>query len=373
MICEKERCTGCGMCTAVCPKQCITLQQNEFGSLKYHVDEERCIHCGKCEKMCPQNSQGNGCPPRKCYAAWAADPSERASSSSGGIASALYRRILREGGAAVGACYVDGEFRLKLTEKEEDIRLFKGSKYVNCHSKDIYAPVKEKIAEGKPVLFIGTPCQVAAIKQVIGDSGLLYTVDLICHGTPPQSYFAEHFKAMKENMVAADFRDGGVYRLRIDCSEGNAYRIDGGLDEYYLAFINGITFNDCCYVCRYAKLERVSDITIGDFWGIDEAVGRREKVDRISLLLCNTEQGEKLLRNASDICLIERDIAEALPKNEQLTRPFKRGADREKFESCYPKFGFDRSIHKLKIEKTRKKNRILTQMLQLKRKLNRSK
>lgn len=370
MICEIKKCTGCGLCTAVCPKSCITLEKNEYGSFKYRVDEEKCIHCGKCHKMCPQNSQDSGHEPIRCYAGWATESSERATSSSGGIAAAMYRQILKNGGAVVGAYYENGEFRLKLTENEEDIDRFKGSKYVNCTSKNIFKSVKEKIESGKTVLFIGTPCQVASIKSYIGESKLLYTVDLICHGTPPQTYFEEHFKASEKGITAVNFRENGtIFRFRMDDADGNAYRIDGGTDEYYLSFINGITFSDCCYECRYANTERISDITIGDFWGIDEAIKSKEKVDRVSLVLCNTLHGKQLLDGMPDIQLIERDMSEALPNNEQLTRPFRRSKDRIKFEKLYPKYGFDKTIHRLEIERSRKRNIYLTRLSNIKKKL----
>lgn len=369
MICEIKKCTGCGLCIAVCPKSCITLEKNEYGTLKYRVDEEKCIHCGKCHKMCPQNSQNSGHEPIRCYAGWATEPSERVTSSSGGIAAAMYRRILNNGGAVVGACFVNGEFRLKLTENEEDIDRFKGSKYVNCTSKNIFKSVKEKIESGKTVLFIGTPCQVASIKSYIGESKLLYAVDLICHGAPPQTYFVEHFGTNKSNIVNVNFRLNGLYRLSIIDKYGHQKIFDGGTDEYYLSFISGITFSDCCYECRYAKSQRISDITIGDFWGIDEAIKSKEKVDRVSLVLCNTLHGKQLLDGIPDIQLIERDMSEALPNNEQLTRPFRRSKDRIKFEKLYPKYGFDKTIHRLEIEKSRKRNILLTRLSNIKKKV----
>ena len=369
MICEIKKCTGCGLCTVVCPESCISLEKNEYGSFKYYVDEDACIHCDKCKKACPQNSCDNGNVPINCYAGWAKESSERDTSSSGGIAAALYRHVLKHGGAIVGACYENGEFCLKLTENEEDIESFKGSKYVKCTSKRIFKEVKEKIEYGKTVLYIGTPCQVDSIKSYIGESKQLYTVDLICHGAPPQTYFEEHFGTTKNDIVNANFRSNGLYRLCIVDKYGNQKNFDGGTDEYYLSFINGITFGDCCYECQYAKTERVSDITIGDFWGIDEALKRKEKVDRVSLVLCNTLHGKKLLEEMSNIQLIERDVSEALPNNEQLIRPVRRKKDRIKFEKLYPQYGFDKTIHRLKIEKTRKKNILLTKLSNIKKKL----
>lgn len=366
MICEKNRCTGCGLCTAICPQKCITLQKNEYGSFKYHIDQEKCIHCKKCERMCPQNS-----PPLssniKCYAGWAIDPKERQTSSSGGVAAALYRYILSMGGAVVGACYENGEFSLKLTQNEEDIEKFKGSKYVNCTSLHIYEQVKQTINQDVPVLFVGTPCQVAAIKAYIGSSELLITVDLVCHGTPPQYVFEEHFKAKDKGIVSVNFRDGGIYKLNIEKENGEQFVIDSGTDEYYLSFINGITFSDCCYECQYARKERCSDITIGDFRGLEKSV--YEGIERPSVIISNTLQGDRLLSAATNIKLIERDISEALSKNEQLSNPFVRSDDRKKYEKLYPVYGFDKTIHKLSLEKIRKRNKLLTKLSEIKNKV----
>lgn len=368
MICDKKHCTGCGMCTAVCPTQCITLEKNEYGSLKYQVDEKKCIRCGKCERMCPQNSSVVQSV-RKCYGGWAEELKERQTSASGGIAAALYRQMLSKGGAIVGACYENDEFRLKLTQDETEIEKFKGSKYVNCNSQHIYQEVKQKINQCIPVLFIGTPCQVAAIKSYIGASDLLYTVDLICHGTPPQSIFEEHFKINEKGIVSVNFRDGGLYKLSMKDMTGRQTVVDSAIDEYYLAFINGIIFSDCCYECQYASSKRCSDITIGDFRGIDEKIGQSEGVKRVSLVLSNTERGEKMLLSTPSIRLVERDLSEALPHNEQLSHPKKRTNDRFSFEKLYPKYGFSKTIHKLNIEKIRQKNKILTTLSKIKKKL----
>lgn len=360
-----KHCTGCGLCVAICPKHCISLKENEYGSLKYQIDEQKCVHCGKCEKMCPQNSfQVNSV--NKCYAGWAREKKERETSSSGGIAAVLYRKMLSMGGVIVGACYEDGRFQLKLADNETELDKFKGSKYVNCISQHIYEPVKQKINLGIPVLFIGTPCQVAAIKSYIGKSDILYTVDLICHGTPPQTLFEEHFNAHEKKIVSVNFRDGGIYKINMENAGGSRLIIDSGTDEYYLGFIRGVTFSDCCYNCQYAKAKRVSDITIGDFRGLDPEIHKDVGVERISVILSNTDLGEKLLSNTSEISLVERDLQEALSRNEQLKKPIQKSDDRELFEKLYPIYGFDKTIHKLKIEKIRRRNLILTKLSNLK-------
>lgn len=372
MICNKSRCTGCGLCVSICPTQCITLKPDEHGALKYSVDYKVCTSCGKCRKYCPSNRDCDFNPVISCYAGWAIDEDERISSSSGGIAALLYRKVLAAGGEIVGACFEGGRFFLKLSDSEEDIALFKGSKYVHCDGQNVYTKVQEKIKSGKPVLFVGTPCQVAAIKRLVGNTPLLYTVDLICHGTPPQQYFREHFKPEKNRIRSINFRDKGIiYRMKLETMSQKIRIINGGLDEYYLSFINGIIFNDCCYQCQYARTERVSDITIGDFWGIDPDFLKQEKVNKVSLVLANTPRGEDLLHSTPGLRLKARSLEEALPHNEQLLKPFSRSTDRIKFEQIYQRYGFDKTIHKLGIERVRRKNIVMTFLSGLARKIRR--
>lgn len=365
LICDKLNCTGCGVCAAVCPQQCITLRPDRLQQIMPEISPLRCVKCGLCTKTCPANRELQSTASPRCYAAWVKDKKERASSSSGGIASALYRQFISTGNAVVGACFEGGTFHLKLTSDQEEISAFRGSKYVHCYSDKIYSEVKSRLDRGQPVLFVGTPCQVAAIKQYTHQNNLLYTIDLICHGTPPQKYFFEHFSSRVKTISSVKFREGHEYEITLN-KDKKSRTFPAGLDEYYLGFISGAIFRDSCYRCKYANLNRVSDITIGDFWGIDPAFLREFDTDKVSVVLVNTPRGEQLLKLTGGITMIPRDLSEATAKNEQLRNAFPISQDRIDFMRHYPLYGFDRAMHKLSIEKKRKKNIILARLLQVK-------
>ncbi|MHC1714446.1 MAG: Coenzyme F420 hydrogenase/dehydrogenase, beta subunit C-terminal domain [Acidaminococcaceae bacterium] len=366
VICKTENCTGCGLCAAVCPKQCITLVPNEYGSLKYTVNGNKCISCGKCIRSCHIVNDVETNKSFNCFAAYSLNKEDFETSSSGGVAAQLYETILNSGGVIVGACFENEKFVLKFSNNREDIAKFKGSKYVWCETNNIYREVQAAISSEKTVCFIGTPCQVAAIKQYIGDTPLLLTVDLICHGTPPQKVLFEHIEEFCRkdgnkdvHIKSISFRDDGIWRLNTTLENGFSKKSYGGTDEYFMAFLRGISYNNNCYNCKYANINRVSDLTIGDFWGLDPNVLKSEGIERASLVLVNTKHGSETLHRTANLKLIPRELEEALPNNAQLTKPSQKSSNRYRYEKYYPVRGFDKTIHALDIEKERRKNKII--------------
>lgn len=105
-------------------------------------------------------------------------------SSSGGVASAIIKQFVKNGGYVAACLFDKGEFVFQLTNDLNETEMFAGSKYVKSNPVNIYGTVEEKLNAGERVLFIGLPCQVAAVKKSTGNPGNLYTIDLICHGTP---------------------------------------------------------------------------------------------------------------------------------------------------------------------------------------------
>lgn len=201
-ICPSEKCSGCGACEQVCPKNCISKVEKGDGSFYMAVDRDICIGCKKCEKVCPQLSIPQLDFPKSAYAAWAADGSIRAEGASGGVMSALYQYALDENMPFVGA-YMDENFEVhfRVGKSRNDITEFKNSKYTFSHMDDIYKDIVSLLRSGQSVLFAGLPCQVAALKNYVGMfkcSGNLVTADIVCHGTPPDSYLKSHVKHIEE-------------------------------------------------------------------------------------------------------------------------------------------------------------------------------
>lgn len=333
IICEGKKCTGCAACMNICPKSCITMEYNERFELVPEIDEQKCIECGACQRICPSNIETDKHTPENCYACYA--PEEMSTSSSGGIAAELAKKIVADGGCVFGAIYENGTVHHSLIDSKADLRKLKGSKYVQSYINDCYKRVKEEINRRK-VLFVGTPCQVAAVRKVVGEAQNLYCVDLICHGGTSHKYLDEVLTSDKEGILS--FRKNGDFAVRLNDRELKHS------SEYLLAFMRGMSYRESCYACVYANLERVGDITLGDFWGIKNFPNENEGV---SVVLVNTEKGKDMFKAIqADLYFEERQLEEALPDNPQLSRPSTPHKHRQVFLDAVGKVGFVKAVHK---------------------------
>lgn len=312
-VCSNKKCNGCMVCVDFCPKGCIHVKDNvEY--LEAEIDERYCINCNLCEQICPNVNQVEKRKPIAWKQGWTKDKT-RILSSSGGIALSLIRRFILDGGYVASCCYKQEKFIFDITNDFEISKQFAGSKYVKSNPIGIYNKIK-KIVKDNKVLFIGLPCQVAALKNVV-KSDNLYTVDLICHGTPSHKLFEKYIleKKYKLNTIKeVKFRTNEDMGLCINGKKINHNRV---IDEYLCAFLEAIDYTENCYMCQYASLERVSDITLGDSWGTEYI---EEKKNGISLVLVQTEKGQQLLEKC-DLTLQNVDLDRAIQNNHQLSHP----------------------------------------------------
>jgi len=321
-VCRINQCTGCMACLEVCSKGAITIKDQ----LKYfnaEINSDKCIDCGACHKICQNNKQIDAAEPIKWYQGWSKSEAQRIVSSSGGFATELANYFIENGGIVCSCIFKDGIFSFDFAESKEDVAKFVGSKYVKSNPQGIYKKIYRLLSKGRKVLFIGLPCQVAAVKSFVGDkfSNSLYLVDLICHGSPSPKHikkFLEEAGYRLEDLNSIGFRKKDVFRVMANVQYVDA---PGVYDCYSLAFLNGINYTENCYSCKYAKKERVSDITIGDSWGSDLTVEEQRK--GISLALCQTEKGQEMLEK-SKVVLFPVDIEKAISNNHQLERPSKK-------------------------------------------------
>lgn len=337
-ICKQDQCTGCFACVNICPKHCITMVEDEYGFVYPQIDEERCIHCEACKRVCLNHREISYHGTLHTYAAWARSPEDRQSSSSGGIASVFAQWVLDQGGVVFGAVWDDNNevCHACITKKRELGRL-KGSKYVHSYINDTFTQCKRYLLKGNVVLFIGTPCQIEGLKGFLGYKEFtnLYLVDIVCHGVPSHKMLQQHLQRIlgKDGNKAYQilFRVNNQYKFIVRDSLKEIYRMKLSYDEYIRPFLEGAICRPNCYTCKFARPERVSDITLGDFWGIDKKLFEAEEGKGISCVLIHTEKGQQLLEQVKDkLELTERSTDEAVKGNSQLKSPVYRNEKREK-------------------------------------------
>lgn len=348
-LCDSVMCTSCGACIDACPKGCISYKENKFGFLYPEINREICVDCGACQSACHVLNNVRGNFPEKAYAVWSSDPEDRKSSTSGGAASVFYNTVLEDGGICFGALFDEKlDVVIKGYKDSANVLKFKNSKYVHSDMGDSYKEIKSLLLDNNRVIFIGLPCQVAALRTYLKrDYDKLLLVDLICHGTPPIRHLKEHIEAIESarhrNTEYILFREDNAFCFTMADSKSCFYRKHKELDLYLLSFFSGLNYYESCYDCRYACNERVSDITIGDFWGLGlEIPFNHPYSGAISLVLTNTEKGKAFFETAKcKLFCEERTVEEALKGNAQLNRPTPRNKDRDRFDEEYAHKGFE--------------------------------
>lgn len=382
-ICEYNKCTGCSACANICNKGCISMIEDEFGEKHPKIDTEKCVECGLCIKVCPNNNVINFNYPQTCYAAWRTNKSKRSLSASGGIAAVFSEYIIeKKHGIVFGADYDDSLAPIiTYTDSIEGAERFKGSKYVQSEiSSDLFKNVKTFLKQGLDVLYIGTPCQVAGLLSYLQKTyEKLITIDLICHGVSPSSYLRDEISYIckKNNIELSEisnirFRGNDSteipkWQKLLGKGESNNFALtlwksvngkqqrlfrQSKNENYYLAgFLQGVSLRENCYGCSYARPDRVSDITIGDFIGL----GRTEplpvkKEGHVSSITINTPKGrhffDDIANSEYDLIFIEREYSERLEYRPSLMEPFHRHKLNHKFRELYKHRGYIYAIHK---------------------------
>ena len=328
-VCLENKCAGCMACLEICPKHAITIQK-DITKMNAAIDESLCTNCGLCHKVCQSNNPAEFRYPESWWQGWAKDPEIRNASSSGGIATAIEHMFVSSGGIVCSCAFENGEFGFRFASCVEEVKLFSGSKYVKSNPVGIYKRIKELLSEGNRVLFVGLPCQVSAVHNFVGKrlSENLYTIDLICHGSPlPEvlEMFLKQYDLSLDDLDQIGFRTKTAFQVN---DKRKYFSTKGTKDSYTISFLNAISYTENCYTCKYATTERVSDITLGDSWGSELEETMQNK--GISLILCQTEKGKELIQN-SNLQLIDVNLERAKAYNHQLVAPAKQPSERLAF------------------------------------------
>lgn len=346
-LCDRFICTECMSCQSICPKDAISVValQDQAG-IQLVVDECLCNGCGLCKSSCPLQTACSANASVATLAAWSTDPNDQEKSSSGGVATALSRKIVRSGGVVYGSAVIEKRNGMCRVTDLDSLELLRGSKYVQSDTGNTYVNCKKDLMSGKKVLFISTPCKVAGLRAYLKkDFENLVTVDLICHGVAPQEYLVKHIdESIKQGTwTSYSFRGKNNFMLTVYRDDEEVYKRRSSRDEYFCAYLESMIFIDACYSCRFAKQERVGDLTLGDFWGLDKGSLKLKCPRRASLVLVNTPKGESVIESMADeLAVEERDYLEANNESQgNLLKPSSRHKESGKFISYYRSLGFN--------------------------------
>ena len=314
-LAEKEYCTGCTACASVCPKGCITMLPDENGFLSPVVEAEKCVGCGLCEKSCPVMtplSTTAVCP--RAYAAYSKDETIRLESSSGGVFTEIAKTVLKDGGAVFGAAYNERfEVVHICVETEHDLAGLRGAKYAQSDLRGVFDQVKDRLDRGQRVLFSGTPCQVGGLISYLRKPyENLLTVDFVCHSVPSpmawQAYVT--YRAQQDNKgnppesINLRSKETGwsyyQYSNLFKYANCKKHVVRSGESLYMKLFVGGYINRESCTNCRFKGYKRVSDLTIGDFWGIWDIAPEMDDNKGTSVVLVQSDRGAEVMDSLQD-------------------------------------------------------------------------
>lgn len=351
----KTDCCGCTACESVCPHRAIRMVPDTFGFLYPEVDDSLCVDCGLCEKVCAFHGDYDrslNLVKPLAYAAKHKNPEEIAASQSGAAFVALSDFILSQGGVVYGAGYT-GHFRVvhKKAETRAERDEFRGSKYVQSDMNTVFGQVREDLNNGLLVLFSGTPCQTAGLSSFVGKrlQDRLFLMDIVCHGVPGPFIWRDYLDYLeaKEGMriTAVNFRDKKRFGWR---SHVESFLFANTCTNTYTnTFYTHIMLRRSCGECPYTNTHRPSDITVADFWGIENTSAADLGADNkgCSLILVNTDKGENWFEQVKGNMEYK-----AIPLEDclqpQLCHPSILHPERIAFEKDYARLGFERTLKK---------------------------
>jgi coenzyme F420-reducing hydrogenase beta subunit len=341
-----QECCGCAACVAVCPQSCIAMTASREGFLYPEVDPTHCTGCGLCVESCPWMNQpriANAFSPPRVYAAWHLNDETRRLSSSGGVFTAIADAILQQGGGVAGAALdTDMVCRHVLVEDSKNLDRLRGSKYVQSEmAPELFSRIGYELSQKRHLLFTGTPCQVAALRNYLGqDDENLLCCDLVCKGVPSPAWLRKHLaESRKRSMpvISILFRDKtkgwkrpGVRKIYSDRSSS----LKGmHADPYMASFHKNLCLRSSCYECKYTSIQRQGDITLADYWRVATKYPEYDREDKgTSLLLINSNKGRTWLDHfRATLFLGEGDLLHAMSGNPMLNRPATRPPERDTF------------------------------------------
>ncbi len=356
---DLRQCCSCRACEHACPRQCIAMVQKN-GFFYPVIDEEKCIKCGLCTQVCQFSGK---CMELKkealdVFAGWSKKSEQVEQSTSGGIFPVLAEHVIGQGGYVFGAGFDDQlVVKMQAISDKKDIVIMQGSKYVRSDTNTTYKQVKELLVKGERVLYSGTPCQIAGLKSYLKkDYEKLICVDLICHGVPTELLFEKYKEYIERTnnskIISFKFRSKkkGVMSSEycIELNNGKEIREALNKNQYSLTYNSLIAHMPSCNSCPYTSLQRVSDITIGDFWGIEKVDPNAVNPRGTSLIFVNSDKGQRIIaavkselelfdEKGEDAQRFNPPLRHSTPKH-PMSEKFMRELAEKPFELVYKKY-----------------------------------
>ena len=363
LVTEKSKCCGCGVCKSVCPKKAIEMKEDEYGFVFPVIDYEKCIECGACIKNCQYHCKVKKNNNIENYAA-AITAEDIFNSSSGGVFFALANLFIELGDVVVGvATQKENDLHVPrhvVVKNKQDLYSLQGSKYSQSDTNTIYEQTRELLINGTKVLFSGTPCQIAGLQTYLNcEYSNLYTVDIICHGIPSVKMYNEYLKCYaskkKGEILDFKFRDkqhgwGVNMCAHIKKRNGKVAKkiIPLEMSSYYSLFLKGDIIRNSCLQCQFASVNRVGDITLGDYWGITKEHPEffEQKIFEfnkgVSCVLINSSKGKEIFDIIKDIIVFQStEISRVAKHNKQLRGPIQTSKSRQKNLELFRDYGYN--------------------------------
>lgn len=367
-------CMGCHGCANICIENCISMEMDKEGFLYPKVDYDSCINCNQCIEACPIINKKIVDNDPLAYACMNKNEEIRLESSSGGIFTLVAEHVIDKGGVIFGACF-DNRFELEhnYVKTKEELSKLRGSKYLQSKLGNSYNEVKEFLDLGQIVLFTGTPCQIAGLKSFLGDEiyDNLVTIDIICHGVPSPEVWRKYveFREKKSNSqaqrIAFRQKNEGWKRFSVSFSFKNNTEYFKILSEdlYMKAFLKDVCLRPSCYDCEFKTLNRQSDITLADFWGIENVLPEMDDDKGTSLIFVNSEIGQDIFNSISiNMIFKEVNINEAAKYNSAAIKSVPKNPNRDNFFNYLDNLEFDELVKRYCTDKlvTRTKQKVKT-------------
>lgn len=312
---DKSKCTGCTACYNICPQKCICMFDDEEGFKYPKVFEDKCINCNLCNKVCPVINNEPLNKINEAYAVKSKDKYVQLSSPSGGAFYHIAKYYLNKGKVFAAAFDDDNVLIHSEIEDEKTLPKYMGSKYVQSDLKDCFSCIEELLTNEKEVLFVGSPCQVAGLKNYLRkEYSNLLTIDFICHGVPSPLVLKKYidFFEQTNNSTVTDisFRNKKFgwenFSMKISFDSGEEVIRNKNEDVYLKCFFDNVFLRPSCYECNFKSMEKHSDITLSDFWGckkIDESI---YDSDGVSVLMVNSVNGQKAFNECKEEFTVDR-------------------------------------------------------------------